>query len=172
MASTVRQNFHQDSEAGLNKHINLELYASNAYLYMAFHFDRADVALPGAHKYFLKISDKKRENAEKLMKYQNERGGRIVLQAVAKPEKDEWDTLKDAMVSSQTLEKSVNQAILDLHKVAETHHDEHMADWLEDNFLLAQVEVIKEIGDHISNLTRAGEGLGEYMFDKETLLEG
>ena len=29
--SKVRQNFHQESEAGLNKQINMELYASYAY---------------------------------------------------------------------------------------------------------------------------------------------
>ena len=49
----------------------------------AFHFDRDDIALPGAHKYFKKQSDCKRDDAEKMMKYQNERAGRIVLQAIA-----------------------------------------------------------------------------------------
>ena len=32
--STVRQNYHQESEAGVNKQINLELYASYVYLSM------------------------------------------------------------------------------------------------------------------------------------------
>lgn len=32
--SQVRQNFHQESEAGVNKQINLELYASYVYLQM------------------------------------------------------------------------------------------------------------------------------------------
>ena len=32
--TTVRQNFHQESEAGINKQINLELYASYVYLSM------------------------------------------------------------------------------------------------------------------------------------------
>jgi ferritin heavy chain len=31
------------------------------------------------------------------------------------------------------------------------------------------VEAIKELSDHITNLKRVGPGLGEYMFDKETL---
>uniref|UniRef100_A0A8C9HI99 Ferritin n=1 Tax=Piliocolobus tephrosceles TaxID=591936 RepID=A0A8C9HI99_9PRIM len=30
--SQVRQNYHQDSEAAINRHINLELYASYVYL--------------------------------------------------------------------------------------------------------------------------------------------
>lgn len=34
MASQVRQNFHEDCEAAINKQINLELYASYVYLSM------------------------------------------------------------------------------------------------------------------------------------------
>ena len=48
----------------------------------AFYFDRDDVALPGFYKYFSKASEEEREHAEKLMKYQNKRGGRIVLQNI------------------------------------------------------------------------------------------
>ena len=33
--SRPRQNFHQDSEAGLNRQINMELYASYVYQSMA-----------------------------------------------------------------------------------------------------------------------------------------
>lgn len=34
MSSQVRQNFHQDCEAAVNRQINLELYASYVYLSM------------------------------------------------------------------------------------------------------------------------------------------
>ena len=44
-----------------------------------------------------------------------------------------------------------------------------MADFLESNFLQEQVECIKEMGDHITNLKRVGPGHGEYHFDEETL---
>lgn len=47
--------------------------------------------------------------------------------------------------------------------------DSQMADWIESNFLTEQTEAIKELSDHITNLSRVGTGLGEYMFDKETL---
>ena len=46
-----------------------------------------------------------------------------------------------------------------------------MADWLESEFLEEQVQSIKEISEYITNLKRVGPGLGEYMFDKETLDE-
>ena len=44
-----------------------------------------------------------------------------------------------------------------------------MTDWLESHFLTEQVEAIKELSDHITNLKRVGTGLGEFMFDKNTL---
>ena len=34
MTSQIRQNFHQDCEAAVNRQINLELYASYVYLSM------------------------------------------------------------------------------------------------------------------------------------------
>lgn len=48
----------------------------------ASHFDRDDVALPGFKKYFKEASDEEREHADKLMKYQNLRGGQIILEDV------------------------------------------------------------------------------------------
>lgn len=41
-----------------------------------------------------------------------------------------------------------------------------MCDFLESEYLTEQVEAIKKLGDHVTNLKRVGSGLGEYMFDK------
>ncbi|XP_062577140.1 soma ferritin-like [Saccostrea cucullata] len=165
--SQPRQNFHEESEAGINRQINMELYASYTYQSMALYFDRDDVALPGFSKFFKHSSDEEREHAEKLMKYQNKRGGRIVLQDIKKPDRDEWGTGLDAMQVALQLEKSVNQSLLDLHKVADSHSDAQMTDFLESNYLEEQVDAIKEISDHITQLKRVGSGLGEYMYDKQ-----
>jgi len=165
--SQCRQNYHAESEAGINRQINMELYASYCYQSMAFYFDRDDVALPGFAKFFKNNSHEEREHAEKLMAFQNKRGGRIVLQDIKKPDRDEWGCGLDAMQVALGLEKSVNQSLLDLHKVADSHNDAQMTDFLEGEFLKEQVEAIKDLGDKISNLKRVGAGLGEYMFDKE-----
>jgi len=165
--SQCRQNYHIDCEAGINRQINMELHASYCYQSMAFYFDRDDVALPGFSKFFRKSSDEEREHAEKLMKFQNQRGGRIVLQEIKKPERDEWGTGLDAMQVALALEKSVNESLLELHAVASKHSDAQMTDFLEGNYLQEQVKSIKELGDYITNLKRVGSGLGEYMFDKE-----
>ncbi|AWP01477.1 Ferritin heavy subunit isoform 2 [Scophthalmus maximus] len=82
MSSQVRQNFHQDCEAAINRQINLELYASYVYLSMGYFFDRDDQALHNFAKFFRNQSHEEREHAEKLMKLQNQRGGRIFLQDI------------------------------------------------------------------------------------------
>uniref|UniRef100_A0A8C7FJ45 Ferritin n=1 Tax=Oncorhynchus kisutch TaxID=8019 RepID=A0A8C7FJ45_ONCKI len=125
----VRQNFHQDCEAAINRQINLELYASYVYLSMAYYFDRDDQALHNFAKFFKNQSHEEREHAEKLMKVQNQRGGRIFLQDVKKPEKDEWGSGVEALESALQLEKSVNQSLLDLHKVCSDHNDPHVSIW-------------------------------------------
>jgi len=167
--SQCRQNYHQESEAGINRQINMELYASYTYQSMSFYFDRDDVALPGFAKFFSKSSEEEREHAEKFMKYQNKRGGRIVLQDIKKPDRDEWGSGLEAMQVALQLEKSVNQSLLDLHKVCASHDDAQMADFLETEYLEEQVKAIKEIGDHITQLKRVGPGLGEYLYDKESM---
>lgn len=47
------------------------------------YFDRDDVALPNFSRFFLERSVKERDQAEKLLDYQNMRGGRVLLQTIA-----------------------------------------------------------------------------------------
>jgi len=164
-----RQNFHEDCEASINKQINLELYASYVYMSMAYYFDRDDVAFKGLFKFFKKQSDEEREHAEKFMKYQNQRGGRIILQPVAKPSKDEWLSPLAAVQSALDLEKTVNQTLIDLHSVADSRADKQMCDFIESEFLDEQVKSIKELSDFCTQLKRVGSGLGEEIFDKELI---
>nr|AAN39099.1 ferritin [Araneus ventricosus] len=165
--SQIRQNYHEESEAGVNKQINMELYASYVYAAMAFHFDRDDVALPNISQFFKENSDEEKEHANKLMKFQNQRGGTIVLKDIKAPPKAKWGSPLEAFQDALELEKTVNQALLDLHKVASSHDDAQMCDFLESEYLTEQVEAIKKLGDYVTNLKRVGSGLGEFIFDKE-----
>jgi ferritin heavy chain len=45
------------------------------------------------------------------------------------------------------------------------------AEFIADHFLPEQIESIKKGGNYITMLQKAGPGLGEYMFDRETLQE-
>jgi len=101
------------------------------------------------------------------MKYQNTRGGRIVLDDVKKPEKDEWGSVLEAFESALKLERFNNKCLLDLHRIASESNDVTCCDFLENKYLQEQVESIEEIGKMVTNLRRVGKGLGEFMFDKE-----
>ncbi|KAM9622943.1 ferritin heavy chain-like [Trichechus inunguis] len=168
----VRQNYSQDSEAAFNRQINLELHASYVYLSMSYYFARDDVALKNFAKYFLLHSHKEREHAEKLMKLQNQRGGRIVLHDIKKSDCDDWESRLNAMECALQLEKSINQSLLELHKLATDKNNPHLCDFIETHYLHEQVKSIKELGDYVTNLRKMGapaSGLAEYLFDKHTL---
>ena len=47
-----------------------------------FYFSRDDVALRGFAHFFKENSDEEREHANKLLSFQNKRGGRILLQDI------------------------------------------------------------------------------------------
>merc|ERR1712193_180029 len=116
--SKIRQNYHEDYEALINKQINMEFYASYVYLSMSSWFNRDDQALHGFAAHFKNESGEERAHGMKLMEYQTKRGGRVVFQDIAKPTTMEWGTPLEAMEAALELEKTVNQSLLDLHKVA------------------------------------------------------
>ncbi|XP_043382153.1 ferritin heavy chain A isoform X1 [Chelonia mydas] len=194
MESQVRQNFHAECEAAVNRMVNMELYASYVYLSMSYYFDCDAVALRHMAEFLKEQSHEEREHAEKLLKYQNKRGGLIVLQDIKKPERDEWGNSLEALQCALQLEKTLNQALLDLHKLATEKNDPHVSvvvervkavttrsaaltelcDFLESDYLEEQVKAIKQLGDHLTNLKRLEvpqNGMGEYLFDKHTLGE-
>ncbi|KAM4799483.1 ferritin light chain [Urocitellus parryii] len=172
MTSQIRQNYSTEVEAAVNRLVNLHLCASYTYLSLGYYFDRDDVALEGVGHFFRELAEEKREASERLLKMQNQRGGRALFQDVQKPSQDEWGTTLDAMEAALALEKNLNQAILDLHALGSTRTDPHLCDFLENHFLDEEVKLIKKMGDHLTNLHRlAGPqaGLGEYLFERLTL---
>merc|ERR1712108_48895 len=138
--SKIRTNFHANSEALINKQINMELQAN---------------------------SEEERDHAMKLIKYQNMRGGRVVFQDVAKAKTDDWISALSAVEASLELEKKVHESLLEMHKVADSHGDAQLTDFIEGEYLKEQVEAQKEIGDLITKMKRAGDALGLHIIDKE-----
>merc|ERR1711942_267920 len=121
--SKVKQNFHSDNEALINKQINMELYASYVYLSLSAYFARDDIALPGFSKRFKEASTEERDHAMKLIDYQTMRGGRVVFREIAKPSMDEWGTALEAVEATLELEKTVNESLLVMHKTAGDNND-------------------------------------------------
>merc|ERR1711955_197160 len=109
----------------------------------------------------------RRRITEKLISYQILRGGRVTFQAINKPNLEGWGTAVEAMEASLELERTVNESLLAMHKVADGHGDAQMTDFIEGTFLKEQVDAIKEIGDLITKMRRAGDGLGLHIIDKE-----
>jgi len=135
--------------------------------FQAAFFDRDDQALHGFAHFFKEQSKEESEHADNLIKYQNKRGGRVVFQDISKPITGEWGSALAAVQAALELEKSVNESLLALHKVAGSHEDPHLCDHLEGHFLEEQVESIKQLGDLVTKMKRAGDGLGLHIIDKE-----
>ncbi|XP_072348447.1 ferritin, lower subunit-like [Scyliorhinus torazame] len=173
MESQVRQNFHPDSETAINKLISLEYYTSYVYLAMSFYFERDDVALENFAKFFYKLSEVERKHAEELIHYQKDRGGRVQLESIEKPEKQDWRNGLEATQYALELQKTINKSLLDLHHLASDQHDPQMCDFLESTFLNSSVEFIKKLGDYVTVLKQLSKGqmggLGEYLFNQHTL---
>uniref|UniRef100_A0A8C6MML8 Ferritin n=1 Tax=Moschus moschiferus TaxID=68415 RepID=A0A8C6MML8_MOSMO len=170
--SQVLQNYSPECEAAVNSHAALELHASFQCLAVAFYLDRDDVALKYFSRFFLLRSHEHSKTAKSLMFLQNRRGGRVSFLDIRKPENQEWESGLQAMQDTLQLEKSVNQSLLNLHKLATGSSDAHLCHFLGTGYLDQQVKFIKELGDHVSNLSNMGSlegGLAEYVFDKLTL---
>ncbi|XP_002961565.2 ferritin-2, chloroplastic [Selaginella moellendorffii] len=169
--SFARQRFAPRCEAAINDQINVEYNVSYVYHAMFGYFDRDNVGLPGMARYFKEASEEERGHAEKFMKYQNLRGGKVVLHSILGPSITEFDHAEKgdalyAMELALALEKLTNDKLLALHKVAVDHDDIQMQDFIESEFLGEQVESIKKISVYVSQLRRIGKGHAVYHFDR------
>ncbi|KAK1346338.1 hypothetical protein QTO34_000192 [Cnephaeus nilssonii] len=108
--SQVLQNYHQNSEATINR-----------YLSMSYYFDRDDVALKNFCQIFSSPPHGERERAEKLMKLQN-RGGRIFLRDIKKPDRDDWETGLNAMECALHLGKSAELSLFSCDPTVPSSH--------------------------------------------------
>ena len=79
--------------------------------------------MPGLVKYMKKSLEKKTEHAQTLMKYQNDRGGKISLEDIKSPVKANWGSALDALKIALNIEKKIREGQLDLHRAASKHQD-------------------------------------------------
>nr|XP_024385820.1 ferritin-3, chloroplastic-like isoform X2 [Physcomitrium patens] len=128
-----------------------------------------EAAINDQIKYFKHASDEEREHAEKLMRYQNQRGGKVKLQSIVMPlmefdHHEKGDALY-AMELALALEKLTNEKLFQLHQAAADANDHQMTEFIEREFLTEQVEAIKKVSEYVSQLRRVGQGHGVYHFD-------
>lgn len=173
--SLARHKYGDESEAAVNEQINVEYNVSYVYHAMFAYFDRDNVALKGLAKFFKESSEEEREHAEKLMEYQNKRGGKVKLQSILMPlsefdHAEKGDALY-AMELALSLEKLTNEKLLNLHAVASQNNDVQLTDFIESEYLEEQVESIKKISEYVAQLRRVGKGHGVWHFDQMLLHE-
>ncbi|NP_001313209.1 ferritin-2, chloroplastic [Nicotiana tabacum] len=173
--SLARHKYSDQCEAAVNEQINVEYNVSYVYHGMYAYFDRDNVALKGLARFFKESSEEERGHAEKLMEYQNKRGGKVKLQSILMPlsefdHAEEGDALY-AMELALSLAKLTNQKLLNLHAVATRNNDVQLADFVESKYLREQVEAIKMISEYVAQLRRVGKGHGVWHFDQMLLQE-
>ncbi|XP_054780958.1 ferritin-1, chloroplastic-like [Prosopis cineraria] len=168
--SLARQFYQDECEAAINEQINVEYNVSYVYHSMFAYFDRDNVALKGFAKFFKASSEEERGHAEKLMKYQNDRGGRVLLHPIKNPPSDfehveKGDALY-AMELALSLEKLTNEKLLNVYSVADRNNDPELAHFIQSEFLREQVEAIEEIANYVAQLRMVGKGHGVWHFDQ------
>ncbi|XP_006864124.1 PREDICTED: ferritin light chain-like [Chrysochloris asiatica] len=175
-SSQIRQNYSTEAEAGINHLVNPHLWASYTYLSLGFYFGCDDVALEGVGHFFRELSKEKYEGAERLLKLQNQRGGRALFQEVQKSSQDEWGRTLDAMEAALAVEKNLKPEPVYSGSACRGCYPHkpppHLCDFLENHFLDKEVKIIKKMGNHLTKLHRmAGPqaGVGECLFKRLTL---
>ena len=99
----------------INEQINKELYSSYLYLSMAAFFEEKN--LPGFDSWLRIQAEEENEHGMKFYDHLLERGGGVVLGAIAAPPK-EWKSDLEAFKEVQAHEAKVTASINDLYELA------------------------------------------------------
>jgi ferritin len=154
-------------EEAINKQINAELYSAYLYLSMAAYFESTN--LSGFAKWMEVQVQEEKQHAMKLYHYVIERGGRVILDAIQKPQ-SEWKSPLDVFEAVYAHEKHVTELIYNLMDVAKSEKDyatEVMLHW----FIKEQVEEeanassilerIKMVKDSVNGILQYDKILGK-----------
>ena len=148
----------------LNAQINWEFYSGYLYLSMAAQF--SELGMSGGQNWMTVQYQEELAHAQKMFDYVIQRGGRVTLEAIARP-RTEWaaglDMFKDALAH----EEKVTARIFDLASLAlelKDHATYNFLQW----FIAEQVEEEETASDMVQKFRMAGEHpAGLYQLDKE-----
>jgi ferritin len=151
-------------EKALNDQINAEVYSSYLYLAMSAYFSAID--LPGFANWMKSQAQEEMIHMIKMYNYIIERGGRVVLGAVAEPPA-EWDGPLDAFEATLKHEESVTALINKLVDTAISVSD-HATNIFLQWFVSEQVEEEANVGAVLQQLRMVGaQGHALFMMDRE-----
>jgi ferritin len=148
----------------MNEQIKHELYSAYLYLSMAAHFDAEN--LEGFANWMQKQAGEEVEHAMKFYEHLNDRGSRVVLQAIDQPPANFTSPLQIFQMALEH-EQKVTARIEHLYRVSLEENDfasRSMLNW----FIDEQVEEEKSAGQIVETLKLVGEsGNGLFMLDRQ-----
>lgn len=151
-------------EKAINDQIQNEFYASYLYLSMSAYCE--SINFPGFAHWMRHQSQEETEHAMRLFDYLNDRGGKVILQAIKKPPTTFRSAL-DMFQQALKHEKSVTKSIHNLYSLAQRDKDYPTAVELQ-WFVSEQVEEEKTAGDIVGRIKSIGrDATALYLMDQD-----
>jgi len=151
-------------QAAFNDQINKELYSAYLYLGMSAWCEAAN--LPGAAHWLQAQAAEEQSHALKFYGFVHDRGGKVTLEAIAKPEQ-EYGSLLDLFEQVLDHERKVTALINGLYKAALGEGDYPAQIFLQ-WFINEQVEEEKNATMTIEMLKMVGtQGASLFMVDRQ-----
>ena len=135
-------------QEAVNEQINKELYSSYLYLSMAAYFENKN--LPGFARWLHVQTDEERGHGMRLYQHLVDRGGRVMLKAIAAPA-TEWKSHLEVFKEVQAHEAAVTASINGLYELALKEKDYPMQVLLQ-WFINEQVEEEKNAAEIVQQL--------------------
>ncbi len=155
---------HEKMEKAFNEQINKELYSSYLYLSMAGYFQ--NLGLSGFANWMRVQVQEENFHAMKMFDYVINRGGKVILEAIAKPQY-EWKSALEVFEETLKHEEYVTSLIYKLSDVADEVKDRASISFLQ-WFIDEQVEEEATASDIIAKLKLISDnGDALYAMDKE-----
>ena len=153
-----------EMETELNIQINKELYS--AYYYLAMAAWAGEKSLGGVANFFKVQAQEEIAHAQKFYDFLNERGGRVVLEAIDKPQA-EYKDIEEIFTLSLKHEQYVTSRIHKLVDIAIKESD-HATKTFLDWFVAEQVEEEASMDDILQKIKLVGTtGHGIFMIDAQ-----
>ncbi len=148
----------------LNEQINKEFYSAYLYLDMAIFYDAMD--LDGYANYYTIQAQEERDHALLFMKYMQNNGLKVTLDAIGKPDKT-FETVLDPLVIAAEHERYVTELINNIYHEAHQAKDYRTMKFL-DWFVDEQMEEEDNADTMISRYKLFGQDpKGLYLLDQE-----
>lgn len=148
----------------LNDQVNAEMYSAYFYLAMNAYFESHSLA--GFSHWMRMQAQEEMLHAMKIYDYVNERGGQVVLDAIAKPPA-QWNSAQEVFNDVLAHEQKVTGLINELMNLALDERDHATAGFLQ-WFVSEQVEEEDNVGAVVDKLKLIGSDTsGLFVLDQE-----